>query len=95
MGIANEYLQQSFDGMWLKETNFNDQEELQHLIENIGADLALFNQLLTSTDIKDQLKTTTEEAVTRGVFGAPTMFIGDEMFFGQDRLDFIEERLGD
>lgn len=93
MGIANEYLQQAFDGMWLKEMNFNDSEALQKLVENIGADLTRFNQLLTSTDIKDQLKTTTEEAVTRGVFGAPTMFIGDEMFFGQDRLDFIEEYL--
>ena len=36
---------------------------------------------------------TTEEAVARGVFGAPTFFVGDEMFFGQDRLDFVREAL--
>ena len=45
--------------------------------------------------IKDALIATTEEVVTRGAFGAPTMYIGDEMFFGQDRIDFIEERLQD
>ena len=43
--------------------------------------------------IKEQLKTNTETAVARGVFGAPTFFVGDEMFFGQDRLDFVEEAL--
>ncbi|MGZ5240589.1 MAG: DsbA family protein, partial [Caldimonas sp.] len=36
---------------------------------------------------------TTEEAVARGVFGAPTFFVGDDMFFGQDRLDFVREAL--
>ena len=41
--------------------------------------------------MKEQLKANTEAAVKRGVFGAPTMFVGNEMFFGQDRLDFVEE----
>jgi 2-hydroxychromene-2-carboxylate isomerase len=36
----------------------------------------------------------TEEAVARGVFGAPTCFVGTQMFFGQDRLDFVREALG-
>ena len=43
--------------------------------------------------IKQQLIANTEEAVARGAFGAPTFFVGDEMFFGQDRLDFVEEAL--
>ena len=41
--------------------------------------------------IKDELKANTTEAVERGVFGAPTFFVGDEMFFGNDRFEFIEE----
>ena len=41
--------------------------------------------------VKEKLKAVTEEAVTRGVFGAPTFFIGKDMFFGQDRLDFVED----
>jgi 2-hydroxychromene-2-carboxylate isomerase len=43
--------------------------------------------------VKDRLKAVTEEAVGRGVFGAPTFFVGKEMFFGQDRLDFVEEEV--
>ena len=44
-------------------------------------------------EIKDALKATTEEAVKRGAFGAPIMFVGEQMFFGQDRLDFVREAL--
>jgi len=40
-----------------------------------------------------QLETETKAAAERGVFGAPTMFIGDQMFFGNDRLDFVVETL--
>jgi 2-hydroxychromene-2-carboxylate isomerase len=50
-------------------------------------------QGISDPDIKQALLAATEEAVDRGVFGAPTMFLGDDMFFGQDRLDWVEERL--
>ena len=50
--------------------------------------------LVNDADIKVALKANTEEAVARGVFGAPTVFVGDAMFFGQDRLDFVREALG-
>ena len=43
--------------------------------------------------MKDLLLKNTEEAANRGAFGAPTFFVGDELFFGQDRLDFVEEFL--
>jgi 2-hydroxychromene-2-carboxylate isomerase len=43
--------------------------------------------------VKQTLKSYTEAAVKRGVFGAPTFFVDDEMFFGQDRLDFVEDAL--
>jgi 2-hydroxychromene-2-carboxylate isomerase len=46
-----------------------------------------------TAEVKDRLRVNTEEAVARGVFGAPTCFVGDAMFFGQDRLDFVEEEL--
>jgi 2-hydroxychromene-2-carboxylate isomerase len=44
-------------------------------------------------EVKAALRATTEEAVARGVFGAPTMFVGTEMFFGQDRLDAVRDAL--
>jgi 2-hydroxychromene-2-carboxylate isomerase len=43
--------------------------------------------------IKDRLKANTQEAFDRGAFGAPTIFVGDRMFFGQDRLRYVEELL--
>jgi 2-hydroxychromene-2-carboxylate isomerase len=49
--------------------------------------------LAGDAEIKATLRATTDEAIARGVFGAPTMFVGDEMFFGQDRLDFVREAL--
>ena len=49
--------------------------------------------LASDPQVKDALKATTEEAVRRGVFGAPSLFVGDELFFGQDRLDFVREAL--
>ena len=44
---------------------------------------------------KDALKANTEEAIERGAFGAPTFFVGDQMFFGNDRFDFIEQALNE
>ncbi len=52
------------------------------ILNGIGAD-----------EIKQRLIANTTAAVERGVFGAPTFFVEDEMFFGQDRLDFVEEAL--
>ena len=44
-------------------------------------------------EVKAQLVATTEEAVARGAFGAPTFFVGEQLFFGQDRLDFVRQAL--
>ena len=49
--------------------------------------------LVADPEVKARLAATTEEAVARGVFGAPTFFVGETMFFGQDRLDFVREAL--
>jgi len=43
--------------------------------------------------LKAKLAANTEEAIERGTFGAPTYFVGDEMFFGHDRLDYVEDLL--
>ncbi len=48
---------------------------------------------MSDPEIKAALKANTDEAVRRGVFGAPTTFIGEEVFFGQDRFDFVREAL--
>ena len=45
--------------------------------------------------VKDALKDSTQQAVARGLFGAPTFFVGERMHFGQDRLPYVEELLRD
>ena len=47
----------------------------------------------TTDAVKERLKANTQEAADRGAFGAPTFFVGDDLFFGQDRLEFVEAAL--
>ena len=61
------------------------------VLTDAGLDAQAWLEKAASDEVKEQLKANTEAAVKRGVFGAPTMFVGNEMFFGQDRLDFVEE----
>ncbi len=60
----------------------------------IGADPGEVLAGASTPEAKEALKSATGEAVERGVFGAPAFFVGDEMFWGNDRLHFVEEALG-
>lgn len=82
-----------FNGLWAERLNLGDAAVLQQTLEQAGFDLAALTALANDAPVKAALKQATEEAVARGVFGAPTCFVGDEMFFGQDRLDFVEDAL--
>ncbi|WP_434519211.1 2-hydroxychromene-2-carboxylate isomerase [Pseudomonas sp. NFX1] len=82
-----------FTGMWGERRNLGDAAVLQQTLEQAGFDIAAFSALAGDAQVKAALKQATEDAVARGVFGAPTCFVGDEMFFGQDRLDFVEDAL--
>ena len=82
-----------FDAMWKGRKNMGDPEILASVLSGAGFDPAALLALAESPEAKDRLKSNTEAAVVRGAFGAPTFFIDDEMFFGQDRLDFIEDAL--
>ena len=64
-----------------------------HLVEN-GFEAAVYFAGVQEQEIKDELKRRVEHAVAKGVFGAPTFFVGDKMWFGQDRLDWVEAELG-
>jgi len=82
-----------FDAMWLEPKNLGDPAELAPVIRRAGVEPDDFRALVERDDVKARLKATTEAAVARGAFGAPTFFVGEEMFFGQDRMDFVEEAL--
>jgi 2-hydroxychromene-2-carboxylate isomerase len=87
------YCDAVFDAMWRDPKNLGDPAELAPVIRRAGLEPDDFRAMVERDDVKDRLKSLTEAAVERGVFGAPTFFVGEEMFFGQDRMEFVEEAL--
>lgn len=83
-----------FQAIWVDGVNIGDPAKVAGVLAAAGFDAAALQTQIAEPQVKDALKATTEEAVKRGVFGAPTCFVGEEMFFGQDRLDFVREALG-
>ena len=84
-----------FNALWQNSLNLGDPGVLAAVLAEAGLDTAAFMALVADPEVKAALVATTEEAVARGVFGAPTFFVGEQMFFGQDRLDFVREALAD
>ena len=92
-GSFERYHPAVFKAMWVEGRNLNDMKEVAAVLSAAGLDAAKFGARIQDQDVKDRLKTTTEEAVARGVFGAPTCFVDKMMFFGNDRLPFVEMAL--
>jgi 2-hydroxychromene-2-carboxylate isomerase len=82
-----------FNAMWRDQKSMGDPEVVATVLTEAGFDPEPMFALAQSDDAKALLIANTERAVARGVFGAPTFFVGDDMFFGQDRLVFVEEAL--
>ena len=87
------YLRAVFAAMWVDARDMNDPAMVAGVLQAAGFDPAVLLALAAEPEVKDALRKTTEEAVQRGVFGAPTVFVGEQMFFGQDRLDFVRDAL--
>ena len=92
-GRLDQYIEAIFSAMWVTGKNMNEPTIVAEVLDTIGIGAQEFLVAIAAQDVKDKLKSNTEEAVERGAFGAPTFFVGDEMFFGQDRLDFVEAAL--
>lgn len=83
-----------FNAIWVNSQALGDPEVLAGVLQQAGLDADELLALAHESDAKEALKNATDAAVQRGVFGAPTMFVADQMFWGQDRLDFVREALG-
>lgn len=88
-----EYCNTMFRAIWVEAHNMNDPATVASVLQAAGFDAPALLALASEQAVKDQLKAATEEAVARGVFGAPTFFVDEQMFWGQDRLDFVREAL--
>tara|TARA_Y100001951_G_scaffold17097_1_gene12219 strand:- start:17114 stop:17746 length:633 start_codon:yes stop_codon:yes gene_type:complete len=89
----DDALQALFQATWVDGVNMGDPVRVAEVLAAAGLDAAALQQQIGEPAVKEALKATTEEAVRRGVFGAPTCFVGDDMYFGQDRLEFVREAL--
>jgi 2-hydroxychromene-2-carboxylate isomerase len=87
------YLAAVFGAMFETPRDLGDAQVLAAVLQAADIDPAQVQAMNQDEAVKDELRRNTEEAVARGVFGAPTFFVGEEMFWGQDRLQFVDQAL--
>lgn len=92
-GRFTNYCHAVFNAIWVDSLNMNDPATAAEALRRAGFDAQPLVALASEQATKDALKAATQAAVDRGVFGAPTFFVGDQMFWGQDRMDFVREAL--
>jgi 2-hydroxychromene-2-carboxylate isomerase len=79
--------------LWAEEKNTGDPATLQAIIAGCGLDAAAVIKASEAPGIVEKRETYTQQAIERGVFGAPSFVIDGEIFWGQDRLDFVDRKL--
>ncbi len=79
-----------FEAYWSREEDISQDAVLLKICQAIGVDGAEFLAGIAQPAIKEQLKSNTEEVIRRGGFGSPTMFLGEDMYFGNDRLALLK-----
>lgn len=92
-GNLAPYTEAVFHAMWVDGKDMTEPSVIAEVLSAAGLDAAQVFERVQEQAIKQKLIAYTEEAVSRGTFGAPTFFVGEDMFWGQDRLDFVEEAL--
>jgi 2-hydroxychromene-2-carboxylate isomerase len=92
-GRLAEYVDAVFRLMWEEEKKMDDPEVIRASLDAAGLDGARMLARIQAQEVKDKLIKNTEASVVRGTFGAPTFFVGDEMFFGKDKLRDVEEEI--
>lgn len=87
------YVEAMFEAIWVEGLNLSDPAVIAQVVTRAGVEPAQALALAEDSAIKEALRQTTEQAVARGAFGVPTFFVGDDMFWGQDRLEFVRAAL--
>ena len=87
------FVDAAYQAIWVDEKNMNDASTVGAVVQAAGFDPVAVMALAADPEVKDRLKSVTQGAVERGVFGAPSFFIDGQLYWGQDRLDFVKEAL--
>ena len=92
-GQLAKYADAVFRHMWEDGLKMDDPEVIRTALDAAGLDGARTLARIQEQDVKDKLLKNTEGSVARGTFGAPTFFVGNEIFFGKDKLRDVEEEI--
>lgn len=84
-----------FEAVWSRSLHVSEPPVVEHLANELGLPGADLVAQASQPEIKSQLRRQTDYAITRGVFGVPTMEVGDELFWGYDDFPFLESYLAD
>lgn len=90
---TSRYVDAVFDSIYVHGRNLSDMRLVRETLNEAGLDADAYLQGIERADIKQKLLRNTEDAIARRVFGVPTFFVNNELFFGQDRLEFVVEAL--
>lgn len=93
MGVVDQYVEANLSAMWEQGLNMGDPEVAAGVWQSAGLDAAGLAEAIQTQPVKDALLQNTQQAADRGAFGVPTFFVGDEMFFGKERIIQIEQML--
>ena len=93
LGEIEILMEKMYPAMWVEGKDLSDLAVLHEIIRTSGLDSDDYIRSIEAKAVKDRLKNNTQEAADRGAFGAPTFFVDDKLFFGQDRLEFVENAL--
>ena len=91
LGVFEHYVDEIYRHMWSDPKKLDDPAVLHAALLESGFDADRFEELVRDVEVKTRLLDNTERSVARGTFGSPTFFVGDEIFFGKDRLRDVEE----
>ncbi|MFM8533640.1 MAG: 2-hydroxychromene-2-carboxylate isomerase, partial [Acidimicrobiia bacterium] len=87
------YATAAFEAYWGDDRDLSKDDVLADIAKRAGLDRQRFFSDIETDDCKRRLRTNTDELIARGGFGSPTMFVGDQMFFGNDRLPLVQAAL--
>jgi 2-hydroxychromene-2-carboxylate isomerase len=93
LGMFERYVDAMFRHMWSEPKKLDDAAVWQAALRESGFDAERFAALVQDQEVKQTLLNNTQRSVERGTFGSPTFFVGDEIFFGKDRLRDVEEMI--
>ncbi len=87
------YIEKIFDAIWRDGLNMNDNIIINKVLKNLDLNPNIFFGKVSDIKIKDKLKKLTNDALKKGIFGAPTYYVNRKIFFGQDRLIYAIDEI--